>query len=630
MSDEKASSPNAPTQHDVAKYHALVNFFPYGVILTCDGQIVEANPAALRMCGASDPKDILGRNWRDLVDAGFHDQLERNRALLRRGETIAPVVFMMKQIDGTTFFAEAQAAPLRIEGKLHFLTTFREITDEREAIAARAESEARFRGVIETAVDGIVLIDAKGEIQLLNPAAARLFGYASEEVVGRNVRMLMPQHYSEKHDEYISNYIETGEAKIIGRGRLVEGLRRDGTTFPMQLSVGETIVNGERYFTGIVRDETLRIRAETLLAESERTYHRLSYMSPAAVLVHIAGRVVFANLMAAQLLESETTDRLIGCDMIDFYHPEHRQWVLDQRAQLMMRGEGETVASEVLLSSLKGRQIFAEGSAATVIWERQPAVLVVLMDLTERKRAEMELTRSNEELQRSNEELGRFAYVASHDLKEPLRMVSSYCELIERRYAGQLDDDGRQFIEYAVDGAKRMQRLIDDLLEYSRIGRGRGGPTDCALGDVVEIAVQNLEAAVQDSDAEIVVGEMPRVTVFRSEFVQLFQNLIGNAIKFRGPNRPKVEISCERTGDFWTIRVQDNGIGIDPRYSERIFGVFQRLHTREAYPGTGIGLAICQKVVTQHGGRIWVESSDGQGSRFGFTVPVLAEHDRQR
>ena len=248
----------------------------------------------------------------------------------------------------------------------------------------------------------------------------------------------------------------------------------------------------------------------------------------------------------------------------------------------------------------------------------------VIWDITERKRTEERLTRLLAELERSNKELELFAYVASHDLQEPLRMVSSYTQLLERRYSEKLDDDAREFIGYAVDGANRMQRLINDLLEFSRLST-RGKPleqTDVAqvLGNVRA----NLSVAIEEVGAIVTNDSMPVVMADTGQFVQLLQNLVGNGLKFRNGTRPLVHVRAVEAQHHWQFSVSDNGIGIESQYFDKIFVIFQRLHTRDDYQGTGIGLALCKRIVERHGGRIWVESKPGEGSTFFFTIPKLA------
>ena len=226
--------------------------------------------------------------------------------------------------------------------------------------------------------------------------------------------------------------------------------------------------------------------------------------------------------------------------------------------------------------------------------------------------------RKVEELNRSNEELGQFAYIASHDLQEPLRMVASYTQLLSRRYKGKLDADADEFIAFAVDGASRMQRLIQDLLAYSRVGTKGRDLLDTSSEEALERALINLRGAIEESGALVTHDPLPPVLADETQLIQLFQNLVGNAIKYQSPGSvPQVHISVARNGEGkWMFAVKDNGLGIDPQYFEKIFGMFQRLHKREEFAGTGIGLAICKKIVERHGGSISVESQPGQGSTF--------------
>lgn len=241
-------------------------------------------------------------------------------------------------------------------------------------------------------------------------------------------------------------------------------------------------------------------------------------------------------------------------------------------------------------------------------------------EVAERKRAETILAHRSTELARSNTELEQMAYVASHDLQEPLRMVSSYLQLLEKRYATKMDADAHEFIGYAVDGAKHMQALINDLLAYSRVGTKVKPLKPVDFGAVVKTATGNLRLAIEESGAQVTCGPLPTLPGDTTLLVQLFQNLIGNAIKFRGPEPPRIHIEAEPQEAFWRFSVQDNGIGIAPEYFERIFALFQRLHSRREIPGTGMGLTICKRIVERHGGRIWVESAPEKGSIFRFTI----------
>jgi light-regulated signal transduction histidine kinase (bacteriophytochrome) len=260
----------------------------------------------------------------------------------------------------------------------------------------------------------------------------------------------------------------------------------------------------------------------------------------------------------------------------------------------------------------------------------QPLVISTIRDITARKQVEERLRAAVAELARSNAELEQFAYVASHDLQEPLRKVASFCQMLESRYASQLDDRARQYIAFAVDGAKRMQLLINELLTFSRVGQPGTVLAQVDLNAAANEAIDRLDATITDTDARVTVADLPTVVGDATLLTQLFQNLIANSIKFRRMDEPPaVKISAERKDDHWEIACQDNGIGIAPAHAERVFVIFQRLHPRDAYPGTGIGLALCRKIVDFHRGHIWVDTAghDGSGTTIRWTLPGADQHE---
>jgi light-regulated signal transduction histidine kinase (bacteriophytochrome) len=275
-----------------------------------------------------------------------------------------------------------------------------------------------------------------------------------------------------------------------------------------------------------------------------------------------------------------------------------------------------------------GSEFPAEISLSPLETDEGPLVISIVRDITERTRITEQLQQQAADLARSNADLQQFAYVASHDLQEPLRMVASYTQLLARRYQGKLDADADEFIAFAVDGATRMQHLIEDLLAYSRVGtRGKQfASTDVNV--VVSRVLRDLQGTIDGSRAVVTRDDLPTVDADAVQLGEVFQNLIANALKFRGAEDPRVRVSAERDGNTWRFAVRDNGIGIEPRHAERIFVIFQRLHARADYPGTGIGLAICKRIVERHGGKIWVDSRPGAGSTFSFTLPAHPEARR--
>jgi PAS domain S-box-containing protein len=339
----------------------------------------------------------------------------------------------------------------------------------------------------------------------------------------------------------------------------------------------------------------------------------------AVVMVDGAGRIVLINEQTEKLFGYPRAD-LLGREVEYLVPLRFRQGHQNFRAQFFKELRARPMGAGRDLYGLRqdGSEFPIEIGLSPIRTEEGILVLSSIVDITERKRAELELKRSNEELE-------QFAYVASHDLQEPLRMVSSYVQLLARRYEGRLDEDADEFIGYAVEGAIRMKALINDLLAFSRVGTRARESLPISLNDIFNEAVSNLEVAIQESGASITHDPLPEVNADSVQMLQLMQNLIGNALKFHGEAVPHIHVGARAQEGGWLFFVRDNGIGIDPKFSDRIFVIFQRLHNRDEFPGTGIGLAISRKIVERHGGRIWVESKPGTGATFFFTLPRTAE-----
>ena len=318
-----------------------------------------------------------------------------------------------------------------------------------------------------------------------------------------------------------------------------------------------------------------------------------------------------------------TPDACVGKTDFDFFSREYAEHTFAEEQEIIRTGN-PIINKDQRIVRRDGTVVW--GSTTKMPWRDPDGQIIgtfgLTRDVTATKEAEARLRKEHEELTRSNAELEQFAYVASHDLQEPLRAVASCVQLLKKRYEGRLDARADEFILHAVEGTKRMQALINDLLAYSRVGTHQQPfePVDC--GEIVEEALANLTVAVQESGATVTRDPLPTVMADPTHLTQVFQNLIGNALKFRAEGRkPLIRLTAKNAAGEWTFAVSDNGIGIEPQYFERIFRVFQRLHTRASYPGTGIGLAICKKIVERHGGRIWIESQPDQGSTFYFTLP---------
>lgn len=418
----------------------------------------------------------------------------------------------------------------------------------------------------------------------------------------------------------------------------------------------------ERLYTNIRHEYTERNRAQESLQKQAgelREQAQLLDLAHDAIMVrHLDGRITFWNQGAAerygwskqeaigrithQLLQTEFPQPLeeintqLQRDSFWEGELEHSRrdgkrivvasrWVLkrsdNSQSQAIMEINNDITERKRAEESLRK----AHGELEQRVQERTRDLTtsneLLETEIAERRRAESILAERSAELARSNSELEQFAYIASHDLQEPLRMVASYVQLLERNYKNLFDAKGEEYIAYAVDGAKRMQLLINDLLAYSRVGTqgNEFALTDCA--GVVGLTIKNLQKTIQESGATITCEPLPTVLADRMQLLQLFQNLLANAIKFRAEQPPEINITAKHTDGFWQFAVKDNGIGIEPRHFERIFLIFQRLNSRRNYPGTGMGLAICKKIVDRHGGMIWPVSEPGMGTTFFFTLP---------
>jgi len=342
----------------------------------------------------------------------------------------------------------------------------------------------------------------------------------------------------------------------------------------------------------------------------------------AMVVVNVGGAIVLLNVQAEKQF-GYSRDDLVGEPVKNIIPEGFAERIIADGARSAAEALEQQMGTGVeLLGRRKdGSQFPIEIMLSPLESPQGILVTAAIRDISARKKAEANLLRKMEELNRSNVELGQFAYIASHDLQEPLRMVASYTQLLSRRYKGKLDAEADEFITFAVDGANRMQRLIQDLLAFSRVGSRGKDMRDTSSEVALRQALRNLRTAIQESGAVVTNDPMPAVLADETQLIQLFQNLVGNAIKYQNPGVPRIHISAARNGEGqWVLSVKDNGLGIDPQYFEKIFGMFQRLHKREEFAGTGIGLAICKKIADRHGSIITVESQLGQGSTFRFAL----------
>jgi PAS domain S-box-containing protein len=478
-------------------------------------------------------------------------------------------------------------------------------------------SVAQLTAIIDAVPTAIVMVDRQGIISLVNAQAERLFGYTRRELLGETVDVLVPFRFRQAHPALQQAFLSNPTTRPMGAGRDLFGLRRDGTEFPIEIGLSPITTEEGLFVVSAIVDISDRKRLEArfrMTVESAPT---------AMVMIDQAGTIVLVNAETERLfgyergeLPGQKVEALIP-DRFRAGHPRLRaQYFASSEARRMGAGRD-------LFGLRKDRSEFPiEIGLNPVKTDEGLFVLSAIVDISERSRQNEDLRRSNEALERSNLELQRFAYFVSHDLQTPLRSIASFVQLLQSTYGGKLDTRGNDWIDRTIGSVHYLQTLIKDLLAYSRVDSQSAPFVRVPFAEIVKDAVSLLDASIRESGAVITTGDTPDVIGDRAQLVQLLMNLLGNAIKYRGPEPPRIDISAAMTSDQagWIFSVQDNGIGIAPRHHERIFEIFRRLHDGQEYPGTGIGLAICRRVVHRHGGRIWVESEAGRGSAFKFTL----------
>ena len=487
------------------------------------------------------------------------------------------------------------------------------------------ESEApgaAFGRVLEILPDAMVVVDGRGRIIHVNGRTEKLFGHPRRRLIGKAVETLLPKRFRGRHGEHRSVYF-TESRPPMGIGLELFGLRRDGSEFPIEITLRSLDTQEGKVALSAIRDISHRRRAE------EKFGGLLEAAPDAIIIVDAAGDIVLINAQTQKLFgyrRSELLGQPVEVLVPTGLRPRHVQ----HRAKFFADPRLRPMGSGLELFGVRrdGSAFPVEISLSPLETEAGVLVLSSIRDVSDRKRAEAALAEQAKELERSNGELEQFAYIASHDLQEPLRMVSSFVQLLAQDFKGKLGPDADEYIGFAFDGASRMQQLIRELLEYSRVGRGKPDVETVDVKALVAEIAKDLEPAIREARAEIRCGRLPKVRGNGREVRQLLLNLLSNAIKFRGDRPAKIRVGAAADGSMWRFTVRDHGIGIAPEHYGRIFGIFQRLHNRSEYPGTGIGLAICKKIVERHGGRISVESKIGEGSTFWFTLPaVVAQHE---
>jgi PAS domain S-box-containing protein len=571
----------------------------------------------------------------------------------------------LKLATAAVSLATAIALPPLVPRVLALLEAARRSEALAQERATTAAANARLAAIIESSNDAIVAYTLTGTVTSWNRGAESLYGYRAREMVGQSLRRIVPTH---RHDE-ISRLL----ARVVRQEEIqrfeTERLRKDGRSVDVSLTISPILDDGEVVgVSAIARDITARKVAEAALRRAheeleQRVAARTSELSQAnqALQSEIHERERIAAILRARearhraMLEAAidaiitidgtgrivefnpTAESIFGFPRVTAIGAMVDELIIPAAAREAHRREltryAETGESIMLGRQIEMTGVRADGTPVPIEIAIVPTptdgdtlFTAFIRDITERRRSEerlhdmaAQLARFNTELRQSNRELEEFAYAASHDLKEPLRMVASYTQLLQRRYAAQLDGEANEFIEFAVDGATRMQQLIDDLLAYSRVGRGGMTLVPTSTNRAVRVALRNLEKTIAESNATIRVDPMPDVAGDEGLLAQLFQNLIGNAIKFRGSTPPMLHCGAVQKGTLWEFFVRDNGIGFDPKLRDHLFRAFKRLDGNKT-DGLGLGLDLAARVVRRHGGVIWADAAEGDGASFFFTL----------
>ena len=478
-------------------------------------------------------------------------------------------------------------------------------------------------GLIDSIPLMVLCKDRDGRYTFANQTLCRQLGYSREQLIGMTDEDLFPPHLTKIYRAGDDRVMQTGQTL----DEVEEFIGPDGQQRFVQ------VVKSPRYdshgkVSGVqvaFWDITPARQSEAALRDTEQTRQAVfEAMLDCLIIADAEGRILAFNRAAEQTL-GYTRNEVIGQDVnLLLFAPAGSDRPRSNLERYRTRNEkGSLLESHNEIPAIRknGERFVAEIAIVPVPSHGQAGFGIFLRDVTDRIEAELKLQQYAKELERSNEDLKQFAYVASHDLQEPLRAVAGFCQLLKRRCSEKLNEEELSFLDHAVDGSKRMRKLIDDLLAYSRVHTGKRLAQATDLTEIVRETLDGLQTAIDEIGARVSVGPLPTLYVEPTLMKQLFHNLIGNALKFHSDRPPRIQITARQQHRECLIAVRDNGIGLDPQFRDRIFAMFQRLHTRDRYPGTGIGLAICKKIIETHGGRIWVDSRPNVGSSFFFTLP---------
>ena len=583
------------------------------VLVTVKGKIQLYNKAFMALTGYSET-ELDGMDDELLIAEEDRDAM---MTLVNRRSEETYVSRMLRK-NGDIIQVEVVPRNIKYKEQYARLVLIRNLDEIRQREASRKETENWFKALFENAAFGVVVMDTNGNILQTNSLISEKLQFSKEEFTGKNIESFI-------HQEDFPVVLENFQALVSGKSLTNTGeerlLRKQGGYMwgrvictKVELAPGNVVV------MSLIEDIESEIQDRDDRIKAEKRFETIFKSSPSGIIIsRNEGEIIHVNPTFANMV-GERAEQLEGANIFDFTYEEDLKET-KKLIQMLNKGKINEYDIEKRYVKKNGEVFWAKTLVSLMERDGDDVYRVAVVEnIDRRKKAEQKLEEKNKELTEINQELEHFAYVASHDLQEPLRTIASFIQILNKRYGETLDEDGKQFMGFVVEGAKRMQLLIRDLLEYSRVNRFNTDYEKVDLNEVFNTVNRVLKEKIDSTDALILAENLPVIQGNKIQLTQVFQNLIDNAIKFRGKKKPEITITVEELPSKWRIAVSDNGIGISPEYHQRIFIIFQRLHTHEEYTGTGIGLALCKKIIELHGGEVWVESKKNKGTTFTFTI----------
>ncbi|MFN0275152.1 MAG: PAS domain S-box protein [Chitinophagales bacterium] len=585
-----------------------------GVCIYTEGKLQLANQAFYKMFGYKNETAVINKNFLDFIA----DNDLKNIKQLEKKKFEGVFETKGKTKNGDYFAIELQVKNILYKNQDARIASIRDITEKRAVLEKITKSENLYHSVFQNQAVGLLLTDIHGKSISVNSQLLHKVGYTEEEFLSLPLSAIL--HASEI-DDVKKTLTEIVKNKTVSKRKERRFVKKDGSSLWLNCTSSSiTPEDGDELIMIVFEDVDQKKKLEVEMQQISEKIKAVYDGSPMGIVVtRHPGIIVDVNTAFVEML-GYSREELLDNNILGFTHPSdisrsekmidkvyHEKLTIHAYEKKYLKKDGSTLWARTVVSQMSAG-------------ENDIIAVAFIEDIENKKRTEETLEIKNKELLHTNQELEHFAYVASHDLQEPLRTITSFIQILEKRYKKNLDEDGQQFMSYVVEGAKRMQNLIRDLLEYSRINRFNTSYEQVDLNEVFHTMNRVLKDKIDSNDAIILAEHLPVVQGNKLQITQLFQNLVDNAIKFRGKKKPEIEINVTEHADKWEFAFKDNGIGISNEYYQRIFVIFQRLHTHEEYTGTGIGLAICKKIIERHGGEVWVDSKPGKGTTFYFTI----------